>query len=146
MLAVTLNEEYPRLAVIAARASAVCATGPYSHAWAIRETVDLLTRVFPARTCTNGCSNGIGRWTGRAFSATSINVRHLCIDRVTADEHRRIVGDFCDFLAGRTDQLIHQLERGYVLLPRISISSGRPGCATTSTPAPGDGEAGRRVR
>ena len=28
--------------------------GPYAHAWAIRETLDLLLRVFPARTCSNG--------------------------------------------------------------------------------------------
>ena len=55
VLAVTLNEEYPRLFVYRGpRRKGVRYFGPYSHAWAIRETLDLLTRVFPARTCSAG--------------------------------------------------------------------------------------------
>ena len=51
-LAVTLNEEYPRLQVMRGpKRKGVRYFGPYAHAWAIRETLDTLTRVFPARTC-----------------------------------------------------------------------------------------------
>ena len=54
-LAVTLNEEFPRLQVMrGAKRKGVRYFGPYSHAWAIRETLDLLLRVFPARTCSAG--------------------------------------------------------------------------------------------
>ena len=54
-LAVTLDEEYPRVMVMrGARRKGVRYFGPYSHAWAIRETVDLLLRVFPVRTCKPG--------------------------------------------------------------------------------------------
>jgi hypothetical protein len=54
-LAVTLDEEYPRLMVMrGAKRKGVRYFGPYSHAWAIRETLDLLLRVFPARTCSTG--------------------------------------------------------------------------------------------
>ena len=54
-LAVTLDEEYPRLMVMrGAKRKGVRYFGPYSHAWAIRETLDLLLRVFPARTCSAG--------------------------------------------------------------------------------------------
>src|SRR5690606_36421950 len=54
-LAVTLDEEYPRLQVMrGAKRKGVRYFGPYSHAWAIRETLDLLLRVFPARTCSIG--------------------------------------------------------------------------------------------
>ena len=54
-LAVTLYEEYPRLQVMRGpRRKGVRYFGPYSHAWAIRETLDLLLRVFPARTCSAG--------------------------------------------------------------------------------------------
>ena len=54
-LAVTLDEEVPRLQVMrGAKRKGVRYFGPYSHAWAIRETLDLLLRVFPARTCSNG--------------------------------------------------------------------------------------------
>ncbi len=64
-LAVTLDEEFPR--VLVGRGSKKRGTryfGPYSHAWAIRETVDLLLRVFPMRSCTNGVfkrSQQVGR-------------------------------------------------------------------------------------
>src|ERR1700748_3204134 len=55
VLAVTLYEEYPRLHVYRGpRRKGVRYFGPYAHAWAIRETLDLLLRVFPARTCSAG--------------------------------------------------------------------------------------------
>ena len=51
-LAVTLYEEFPRLQVMRGpKKKGVRYFGPYAHAWAIRETLDLLLRVFPARTC-----------------------------------------------------------------------------------------------
>ena len=57
-LAITLNEEYPRVMVgRGAKKKGVRYFGPYSHAWAIRETVDLLLRVFPMRSCSNGVFN-----------------------------------------------------------------------------------------
>jgi len=54
-LAVTLGEEFPRLQVMRGpHRKGVRYFGPYAHAWAIRETLDLLLRVFPARTCSSG--------------------------------------------------------------------------------------------
>ncbi|NMO00459.1 excinuclease ABC subunit UvrC [Gordonia sp. TBRC 11910] len=112
MLAVTLNEKYPRLFVYRGpRRRGVRYFGPYSHAWAIRETLDLLTRVFPARTCSAGVfkrHNQIGR---PCLLGYIDKCAAPCVGRVTAEQHRDIVDDFCDFLAGRTDQLIRNLER-----------------------------------
>ncbi|GAB11038.1 UvrABC system protein C [Gordonia araii NBRC 100433] len=112
MLAVTLNEEYPRLFVYRGpRRKGVRYFGPYSHAWAIRETLDLLTRVFPARTCSAGVfkrHNQIGR---PCLLGYIDKCSAPCIGRVTADEHREIVDDFCDFLSGRTDKMIADVER-----------------------------------
>ena len=112
VLAVTLSEEYPRLMVYRGpRRKGVRYFGPYSHAWAIRETLDLLLRVFPARTCSAGVfkrHQQIGRpcllgYIGKCAAP--------CVGRVSADEHRQIVNDFCDFLAGKTDRLIRSLEQ-----------------------------------
>lgn len=112
VLAVTLNEEFPRLFVYrGARKKGVRYFGPYAHAWAIRETLDLLLRVFPARTCSNGVfkrHNQIGR---PCLLGYIDKCSAPCIGRVSAAEHRRIVEDFCDFLAGRTDRMVRQLER-----------------------------------
>ncbi|OPX06060.1 excinuclease ABC subunit UvrC [Mycobacterium sp. AT1] len=112
VLAVTLNEEYPRLFVYRGpRRKGVRYFGPYSHAWAIRETLDLLTRVFPARTCSNGVfkrHNQIGR---PCLLGYIDKCSAPCVGRVSADEHRRIVLDFCDFLAGKTDRLARDMEQ-----------------------------------
>ncbi len=112
VLAVTLNEEYPRLFVYRGpRRKGVRYFGPYSHAWAIRETLDLLTRVFPARTCSAGVfkrHNQIGR---PCLLGYIEKCSAPCVDRVSAEEHRAIVLDFCDFLAGKTDRLVRQMEQ-----------------------------------
>ncbi|MGC4963648.1 excinuclease ABC subunit UvrC [Gordonia sp. DT101] len=112
VLAVTLNEEYPRLFVYRGpRRRGVRYFGPYSHAWAIRETVDLLTRVFPARTCSTGVFKRHRQIDRPCLLGYIDKCSAPCVGRVTADEHRAIVDDFCDFLAGRTDQMIRRLER-----------------------------------
>lgn len=112
VLAVTLNEEYPRLMVYRGpRRKGVRYFGPYSHAWAIRETLDLLLRVFPARTCSAGVFKR-HRQIGRPCLLGYIGkCAAPCVDRVSAEEHRRIVNDFCDFLAGKTDRLVRTLEQ-----------------------------------
>jgi excinuclease ABC subunit C len=111
-LAVTLYEEYPRLQVMRGpKKKGVRYFGPYAHAWAIRETLDLLLRVFPARTCSNGVfkrASQIGRpcllgYIGKCSAP--------CVGRVSAEEHRAIVDDFCDFMGGRTDAMVRRLEK-----------------------------------
>ncbi|MFF4953697.1 excinuclease ABC subunit UvrC [Streptomyces chattanoogensis] len=111
-LAVTLNEEFPRVQVMrGAKKKGVRYFGPYGHAWAIRETVDLMLRVFPVRTCSAGVfkrSAQIGRpcllgYIGKCSAP--------CVERVSADEHRELAEEFCDFMAGRTGAYIRRLER-----------------------------------
>ncbi|WP_090057431.1 excinuclease ABC subunit UvrC [Lentzea fradiae] len=112
VLAVTLHEEYPRLHVYRGpRKKGVRYFGPFAHAWAIRETLDLLLRVFPARTCSAGVfkrHNQIGR---PCLLGYIDKCSAPCVGKVSADEHRDIVLDFCDFLAGKTDHMIRRLER-----------------------------------
>ncbi|GAA5610414.1 excinuclease ABC subunit UvrC [Streptomyces platensis] len=112
-LAVTLNEEFPRVQVMrGAKKKGVRYFGPYGHAWAIRETVDLLLRVFPVRTCSAGVfkrSAQIGRpcllgYIGKCAAP--------CVGRISADEHHELAEEFCDFMAGRTGAYIRRLERG----------------------------------
>ncbi|GAA0392451.1 excinuclease ABC subunit UvrC [Micromonospora gifhornensis] len=111
-LAVTLDEEYPRLQVMrGAKRKGVRYFGPYSHAWAIRETLDLLLRVFPARTCSAGVFKRAGQ-VGRPCLLGYIDKCSApCVGSVTAEQHREIVDGFCDFMAGRTDSMVRRLER-----------------------------------
>ncbi|OLR94633.1 excinuclease ABC subunit UvrC [Actinokineospora bangkokensis] len=112
VLAVTLNEEYPRLHVYRGpRRKGVRYFGPYAHAWAIRETLDLLLRVFPARTCSAGVFKRHGQIGRPCLLGYIDKCSAPCVGRVSAEEHRGIVEDFCDFLAGKTDHLVRRLER-----------------------------------
>ena len=112
VLAVTLNEEYPRLMVYRGpRRKGVRYFGPYSHAWAIRETLDLLTRVFPARTCSAGVFKRHKQIDRPCLLGYIDKCSAPCIGRVSAEEHRKIVLDFCDFLSGKTDRLARDMER-----------------------------------
>ncbi|HEV8562560.1 MAG TPA: excinuclease ABC subunit UvrC [Actinophytocola sp.] len=112
VLAVTLNEEFPRLHVYRGpRRRGVRYFGPYAHAWAIRETLDLLLRVFPARTCSAGVFKRHGQIGRPCLLGYIGKCSAPCIGRVSEDEHRAIVNDFCDFLAGHTDLMMRRLER-----------------------------------
>ena len=112
VLAVTLNEEFPRLHVYRGpRRKGVRYFGPYAHAWAIRETLDLLLRVFPARTCSAGVFRRHGQIGRPCLLGYIDKCSAPCVGRVTAEEHRDIVDDFCEFLSGRTDRMMRELER-----------------------------------
>src|SRR5918995_336355 len=112
VLAVTLNEEFPRLHVYRGpRRKGVRYFGPYAHAWAIRETLDLLLRVFPARTCSAGVFRRHGQIGRPCLLGYIDKCSAPCVGRVTAQEHRDIVDDFCEFLSGRTDRMMRELER-----------------------------------
>ena len=112
VLAVTVGEEFPRLMVYRGpRRKGVRYFGPYSHAWAIRETLDLLTRVFPARTCSAGVFKRHNQIDRPCLLGYIDKCSAPCVGRVSADEHRRIVEDFCDFLSGKTDRFARDLER-----------------------------------
>ena len=111
-LAITMNEEFPRVMVgRGAKRKGVKYYGPYGHAWAIRETVDLLLRVFPMRSCSNGVfkrSSQIGR---PCLLGYIEKCSAPCVGRVDADEHRQIAEDFADFMGGRTDSFVKRIQR-----------------------------------
>ena len=93
-LAVTVGEEYPRVLVMrGAKRKGVRYFGPYAHAWAIRETLDQVLRVFPVRTCSSGVFRRAGQ-VGRPCLLGYIGKCSApCVDRVSAHEHRALVDD-----------------------------------------------------
>ncbi|MEU2229999.1 excinuclease ABC subunit UvrC [Streptomyces vietnamensis] len=111
-LAVTMNEEFPRVQVMRGhKKKGVRYFGPYTHAWAIRETVDLMLRVFPVRTCSAGVFRNAAS-AGRPCLLGYIGKCSApCVGRVTPEEHRELAEDFSDFMAGRTGTYIRRLEK-----------------------------------
>ena len=111
-LAVTLGEEFPRAQVMrGAKRKGTRYFGPFSHAWAIRETLDLLLRVFPMRTCSTGVFKRAHQ-SGRPCLLGYIDKCSApCVGRVDPEEHRQIAEDFCDFMAGNTTKFTKRVER-----------------------------------
>jgi len=118
-LAVTVDEEYPRVTVMrGAQRKGVRYFGPYGHAWAIRDTVDTLLRVFPMRSCSAGVfrrSAAIGR---PCLLGDIGKCAAPCVGRVDADEHRAIVEDFLSFMGGQTGTFTRDIEN------RMRVASG----------------------
>ncbi|GAB1823157.1 excinuclease ABC subunit UvrC [Herbidospora sp. RD11066] len=110
-LAVTMADEFPRVQVLrGAKRKGTRYFGPYSHAWAIRETVDLLLRVFPVRTCSAGVFKRAGQIGRPCLLGYIEKCSAPCVGRVTPDEHRALAEDFCDFMAGNTTRFIKRIE------------------------------------
>jgi len=109
-LAVTMGETFPRAQVMrGAKKPGTRYFGPYAHAWAIRETLDLVLRVFPLRTCSNGVFKRAGQ-VGRPCLLGYIDKCSApCVGRVDEQEHRAIAQDFCDFMAGDTGKFVKRL-------------------------------------
>lgn len=110
-LAVSMKDEFPRAAVVrGAKRSGVRYFGPYAHAWAIRETVELLTRVFPIRTCRDGVFKRAAQ-VGRPCLLGYIDrCSAPCVGRIEPEAYAKVVDDFCSFVNGQSDGFVRQLE------------------------------------
>ena len=109
-LAVTMGEEFPRVMVMrGAKRKGTRYFGPYSHAWAIRETVDTLLRVFPVRTCSTGVFRRAGQIGRPCLLGYIGKCSAPCVKKITMAEHRALAEDFCDFMSGQTSRFIRKL-------------------------------------
>jgi excinuclease ABC subunit C len=111
-LAVTVNEKYPRVQVMRGdKRKGVKYFGPFHPAKAIRETVDLMLRVFPVRTCSAGVFRR-AELSGRPCLMGYIDkCAAPCVGRISPEDHRQLAQDFCDFMAGDAHKYIRRLEQ-----------------------------------
>jgi excinuclease ABC subunit C len=110
-LAVTLDEDVPRARVMrGSKRKGVRYYGPYAHAYAIRETLDLLLTTFPMRTCSQGVFERCRRRNRPCLLYDIERCSGPCVDAVSPAEHRAIVLDLCDFLDGNTRPVLDRLE------------------------------------
>ena len=110
-LAVTLDEQFPRALVMRGRKrKGTRYFGPYAHAYAIRETLDLLLRSFPVRTCSPGKFNEHQR-IGRPCLLFHIEkCSGPCVGEIEEMPYRQLVTDLCEFLDGDTDEIVKRLQ------------------------------------
>lgn len=110
-LAVTLDEQFPRALVMRGRKrKGTRYFGPYGHAYAIRETLDLLLRSFPIRTCSPGKFNEHQRL-GRPCLLFHIEkCSGPCVGEIDEMLYRQLVTELCEFLDGDTDEIVTRLQ------------------------------------
>jgi excinuclease ABC subunit C len=110
-LAVTLDAEWPRPMVMRGRKrKGVRYYGPYGHAYAIRETLDLLLRTFPLRTCSDNKFASHQRL-GRPCLLFHIEqCSGPCVGEIDKADYDELVQQLLDFLDGDTDTVVKELE------------------------------------
>ncbi|CAB4551417.1 MAG: excinuclease ABC subunit UvrC [Actinobacteria bacterium] len=100
-LAISVGESVPRAFITRNRElKGVKYFGPYTQAWAVRETLDTLLKVYPVRSCTKGIFQR-AKSTNRACLLGDIGkCAAPCVERVSVAEHKAISKNFVDFMAG----------------------------------------------
>jgi len=110
-LAVTLDEEWPRAMVMRGqKRKGVRYFGPFAHAYAIRETLDLLLRTFPIRTCTKSKFDRHHRLGRPCLYAHIEKCAAPCVDAIGKDEYAGLVNELLDFLDGEHDTILRRLD------------------------------------
>lgn len=111
-LAVTLDDEWPRAMVMrGAKRKGVRYFGPYGHAYAIRETLDLLLRTFPIRTCSPN------KYSHHARLGRPCLLFHIekcagpCVGEIDKDAYSKLVEQLLSFLDGDTDEVVERLDK-----------------------------------
>ncbi len=110
-LAVTLDDEWPRPTVMRGRKrKGVRYFGPYGHAYAIRETLDLLLRTFPLRTCSD---NKFGQHQRLGRPCLLFHIEKCsgpCVGEISAEAYAEHVEALLQFLDGDTESVVQELE------------------------------------
>jgi excinuclease ABC subunit C len=110
-LAITLEDQWPRAAVLrGTKRKGVRYWGPYGHAYAIRETLDLLLRTFPIRTCSD---NKLRRHERLGKPCLLFHIEKCagpCVGEITPERYEELVAELCRFLDGDTEDVVARLE------------------------------------
>ena len=144
-LAVTVGDEWPKATVMrGARRKDTRYFGPYAHAYAIRETLDLLLRSFPIRTCSDAKLRR-HQLLGRPCLLYHIErCSGPCVGAIGPEEYARLVGELMAFLDGDTKPVVERLEAEMRRGGRgARVRAGARACATASRPSGSPSSASR---
>lgn len=106
-LALSTQEDFPRAFVYRGdKRKGVTYFGPYVQAWAIRDSLDHLLRVFPIRSCTSGVFRN-AKASGRPCLLAHIDrCSAPCVGKIDEVGHRDLVQQFISFMSGNSKQIM----------------------------------------
>src|SRR5256714_13028672 len=111
-LAVALDDEGPRAMVMRGqKRKGVRSFGPYGHAYAIRETLDLLLRTFPVRTCSDNKYAHHHRLGRPCLLGHIEKCSAPCVGAIEKEEYGHLVDERSEFLDGATQPVVPRMER-----------------------------------
>lgn len=109
-LAVSLSDKAPRVFITRNRdLKGVRYFGPYTQAWALRQTLDTLLKVYPMRSCSSGTFNAAKRNNRPCLLADIGKCAAPCVERVSEPEHKQIAKDFVSFMQGMSGDTVAKL-------------------------------------
>ncbi|MCF8554716.1 MAG: excinuclease ABC subunit UvrC [Candidatus Nanopelagicales bacterium] len=111
-LALSTQEDFPRAFVYRGdKRKGVTYFGPYVQAWAIRDSLDHLLRVFPVRSCTAGVFRN-AKASGRPCLLAHIDrCSAPCIGKIDESSHRDLVKQLMSFMSGNSKEIMTDIAR-----------------------------------
>jgi excinuclease ABC subunit C len=111
-LAITVDEEFPRVFVTRApKGRGVRYFGPYTHAWAIRNTLDAILRIYPIRSCSAGTFRRAHQIDRPCLLGHIGKCAAPCVGSISVADHRTLVGEFISFLSSDPGRHLRLLEK-----------------------------------
>lgn len=109
-LAITMSDEFPRVSVVReAKRKGTRYFGPYAHAWAVRSTLEELTRVFPVRTCREGVFKQAQRSQRACLLGYIDKCSAPCVGRISSGDYGELVNDLIRFLSGQSGDFLKRV-------------------------------------
>ena len=109
-LAISIADEVPRAFITRNRElKGVKYFGPYTQAWAVRETLDTLLKVYPVRSCAKGTFDTAKRTSRPCLLGDIGKCAAPCVARVTNEEHKTVARGFIEFMGGGDSKMVNEL-------------------------------------
>jgi len=109
-LAITMSDRVPRVFITRNREiKGAKYFGPYTQAWAIRDTLDSLLKVYPIRSCSTGVFNTAKSTNRPCLLADIGKCAAPCVDRISPDKHKELAKGFSDFLQSGDESHVDSL-------------------------------------
>lgn len=109
-LAITVSDQFPKVSVVReAKRKGTKYFGPYAHAWAVRSTLDELTKVFPIRTCREGVFKQAKRSQRACLLGYIDKCSAPCVGRISEEDYRELVNDLIKFLSGHSNEFLQRI-------------------------------------
>ena len=111
-LAITQDEEFPRIFITRrSKRKGVVYFGPFTHAWALRSTFDVLLKLFPVRSCSNSNFERARRINRPCLLGDIGKCAAPCVERISAAEHRQLVKNLQSFMSDGSADIAGELRK-----------------------------------